>query len=171
MRKILFLDVDGVLNNRETVKKGIHFPIDPYCAFLVGKIQLDTGCEVVLSSSWRGLDTAVQEIKDRVVPLIDLTKHCCTGIRGVEIYKWIIENIPYDDREDTSKFRYAILDDEGDMLLWQKDHFFKTSFETGLTTEIANEVVRHLGLEQTPPEPVLEAWEGLEGCGPTPDSV
>ena len=137
MRKILFLDVDGVLNNRETVKMGVHFPIDPYCAFLVGKLQMETGCEVVLSSSWRHHDAAYQEINDRVVPLIGRTGNCCTGIRGAEIYKWIVDNIPYDDRRDDSKFRYAILDDESDMLLWQADHFYQTTFDTGITEHIA----------------------------------
>lgn len=145
MRKVVFLDVDGVLNHKETFKKGEHFPLDPYCAFLMGKIQLDTGCEVVLSSSWRKLEGAFEEVQKRVVPLIGKTESCCTGIRGVEIYRWIRDNIPYDDRDDPSKFRYAILDDDSDMLLWQKDHFFQTSFMAGgLTEEIAKRVTAHL---------------------------
>lgn len=52
MRKILFLDIDGVVNSEQSFKEGRqrdHHGIDPYMAFLVGKIQLDTGCEVVLS--------------------------------------------------------------------------------------------------------------------------
>lgn len=143
MRKILFLDIDGVVNNRETVKKGVHFPIDPYCAFLVGKIQLETDCQVVLSSSWRHMPGAVEEINDRVVKLYDTTKSCCTGIRGAEIYEWIVRHIPYDERGE-NHLRYAILDDESDMLLWQKDHFFQTSFDTGITDEMAERVIEHL---------------------------
>ena len=58
MRKVLFLDIDGVCNSVRYMKSGAHRPgsmlgIDPYPAFMVGKIQLDTGCEVVLSSTWR----------------------------------------------------------------------------------------------------------------------
>lgn len=148
MRKVLFLDIDGVVNHQDTFKKGEHFPLDPYCAFLVGKIQLDTDCEVVLSSSWRKLDEAVEEVKKRVVPLVGITGSCCSGIRGVEIYNWMVKNVPYDDRHDPSKFRYAILDDDSDMLLWQKDSFFQTSFTAGgLTEEIAKKVTAHLNGE------------------------
>jgi hypothetical protein len=142
-KKVLFLDIDGVVNHKETFRKGEHFPLDQYCAFLVGKIQLETDCVVVLSSSWRILEEAVEEVKKRVVPIHDVTGRCCSGIRGVEIYNWINKNIPYKMRDTT--FKYAILDDESDMLLWQKDHFFQTGFLTGgLTEEIANKVIAHL---------------------------
>lgn len=146
MKKILFLDIDGVVNNRETFKKGELFPIDPYCAFLVGRIQLETECEVVLSSSWRHHPESVAEVSKRVVPIIDTTGRCCSGIRGVEIHNWISKHFPWEVREDPEQFRYAILDDDSDMLLWQKDHFFQTSFDKGgLTDEIAERVIEHLG--------------------------
>jgi hypothetical protein len=80
----------------------------------------------------------------RFAPFIDKTPSCCSGIRGCEIYKWIIDHIDYDIRDDKSKFRYAIIDDEGDMLLWQKDDFFQTSFETGITPEVVDRVIKHL---------------------------
>ena len=88
-------------------------------------------------------EEAVEEIKKRVVPIHDITGRCCSGIRGVEIYNWINKNVPYEERDTT--FRYAILDDDSDMLLWQKDHFFKTEFNGGgLTEEIAQKVISHL---------------------------
>ncbi len=50
-------------------------------------------------------------------------------------------------RINRDQLRYAILDDESDMLLWQKDHFFQTSFENGgLTEEIAKKVTEHLNV-------------------------
>lgn len=145
--KILFMDVDGVLNTQESFKKNpkVHFPIDPYCAFLVGKIQLDTDCKVVLSSSWRHHKESVAYINERVVPILDITGHCCSGIRGAEIYSWIEKNVPWDVRKEGGPFRYAILDDDSDMLMWQEEHFFKTSFTNGgLTKEIAEAVTSHL---------------------------
>lgn len=148
MTKILFLDIDGVVNHKETFKKGVHFPIDPYCAFLVGKIQLDTDCIVVLSSSWRHLKDGVKEINDRVVPIFDTTGSCCSGIRGVEIYNWLKNKYTYEEMQSPD-FRYAILDDESDMLLWQKDDFFQTSFYNGgLTEEIAMKVIAHLNRDK-----------------------
>ncbi len=144
--KILFLDIDGVCNSEETFHKypKAHFPIDQYMAFLVGKIVLETDCKVVLSSSWRHHDESVKEIEKRIIPIFGKTGNCCTGIRGAEIYEWIQKNVPYEDRKEGGSFRYAILDDDSDMLLWQKDHFFKTSWKTGLTDEIAQNVIKHL---------------------------
>ncbi len=135
--KILFLDVDGVLNHIDTFKKdpAAHFHIDPYCAFLVGKIALDTDCKVVLSSSWRGHKESVDYINARVVPLFDKTVRLGV-IRGEEIKEWL-------DRHPEVT-RYAILDDDSDMLSEQMHNFFQTSFHSGgLTEDIAKAVTAH----------------------------
>ncbi len=145
MKKIIFLDIDGVLNNRETLRKVQRSSdmIDPYLVLLVNRIVEATGADIVLSSSWRhGHWDALRT--QFPFKLIDRTGSCCAGIRGVEILEWIRKNIPYHDRDDGSKFRYAILDDESDMLLWQKDHFFQTTFETGITEEVVQKVINHL---------------------------
>jgi histidinol phosphatase-like enzyme len=148
--KILFLDIDGVLNSEETLKKntrGAHefhgvVGIDPYLALLVNRIIEETGCEVVLSSSWRGSAHAHAYIEMCIGhKLKDITPRCCTGIRGVEIYRWIQENIPHTERD---ALKYAILDDDSDMLLWQKDNFFQTSFKTGITEEMSKTIIAHL---------------------------
>ena len=136
--KILFLDIDGVVNSKDTITRSHRgvIGIDPYMAFLVGKIQLDTGCSVVLSSSWRHHEAGREEVKKAVVDFIDYTGDCCSGIRGVEIYNWL--------KKHPEVTKYAILDDEGDMLLWQKDNFFQTSWNTGITEDIAKAVTKHL---------------------------
>lgn len=147
MRKILFLDIDGVLNSKEDQMRGLFktdFPIDMHKAFMVGKIVLDTDCEVILSSAWRHHPESVEQINKRVVPIKDKTGHCCTGVRGAEIHQWLSRNVEGFSSTYEGDFRIAILDDDGDMLLWQKDHFFQTSFETGITEEIMNKVIEHL---------------------------
>lgn len=150
--KILFLDIDGVCNSEETFRKDgkCHFPIDPYMAFLVGKIQLDTGCKVVLSSSWRHHPESVEHVHRRIVNIYDTTgsepldptrpsgvENCQ---RGREIKAWI-------DSQKYKVDRYAILDDDSDMLPEQLPNFFKTSWKTGLTEEIAKKVIEHLNNE------------------------
>ena len=146
--KVLFLDVDGVLNCEETFKSSNRFRgvigLDPYMGLLVNRIIEATGCVVVLSSSWRGSKEGEEEVERQISSkLYDRTGRCCTGIRGVEIYQWIVKNVAWAHRpENGGDFRYAILDD--DMLLWQKDHFFQTSSKTGLTDEIAEAVKTHL---------------------------
>lgn len=136
--KVLFLDIDGVVNRRENFNPANGrslYPIDRYCAFLVGKIKLDTGCEVVLSSSWRHHPDGVEAVEKDVVPIIDITP-TLRGIRGTEIQKWLDEHPEVE--------RYAILDDDSDMLVSQAPNFFKTTFEDGLTKEIADAVTEHL---------------------------
>lgn len=111
------------------------YPIDSYCAFLVGRIQLQTGCEVVLSSSWRHHPEGVQNVSERVVRLLDKTPYL-PGIRGDEIQAWLDLHPEVD--------KYAILDDDMDMLVGQAPNFFKTTFKEGLTDEIAEAVIKHL---------------------------
>lgn len=142
MKKILFLDIDGVLNSEETLK---HYTrgdsqIDPYLTLLVRRIIEATGCEVVLSSSWRKGERTREEARN-AVPFTDVTPSCCTGIRGAEIYQYMNRRFSHEERQN---LRYAILDDDGDMLLWQKDSFFQTSFKTGITEEIVEKVIAHL---------------------------
>lgn len=133
--KVLFLDVDGVLNSRSTTNFKDLYPIDPYMAFLIGRIQLQTSCAVVLSSSWRYHPDGVKNVSERVIELLDTTP-LINGSRGEEIQKWLDAHPGVE--------RYAILDDDTDMLDEQLPNFFKTTFETGLTDEIAEKVIKHL---------------------------
>lgn len=136
--KILFLDIDGVVNSRSTTDfRNNLYPIDPYMAFLVGKIQLDTGCYVVLSSSWRLHPDGVAAVKKSIVDVLDITPSF-SDTRGEEIQGWLNIHGPAVEK-------YAILDDDTDMLDKQFPNFFKTTFESGLTPEIAEKVTNHLG--------------------------
>lgn len=132
--KILFLDIDGVVNSRlSTDFRNNLYPIDPYMAFLVGRIQLQTGCEVVLSSSWRLHPDGIQKVRESIVDVLDKTPYL-GGPRGNEI-KWWLDNHPEVEK-------YAILDDDSDF--YPDQHLFKTTFEEGLTDEIAEAVIKHL---------------------------
>jgi hypothetical protein len=145
MIKVLFLDCDGVINSEECMTRGLFktdFPVDPYMAFLVGKIQLDTDCKVVLSSSWRHHEPSVEKLNKQLVPIFDKTPslpllggaEMCE--RGKEIKAWL------DEHPEVKK--YAILDDDSDMLPEQLPNFFKTTWKKGITEEIAQKVIKHL---------------------------
>lgn len=134
-KKILFLDIDGVVNCKTSSFMTDLYPLDRYAAFLVGKIVLDTDAEVVLSSSWRKHPEGMAVIAKHVVSLFDRTGEE-GSIRGDEIQAWL------DRHPEVTK--YAILDDDSDMLESQKPNFFQTSWETGLTEEIAKKVTEHL---------------------------
>lgn len=136
--KILFLDIDGVVNKQDNFNPAFTdniYPIDSYCAFLVGRIQLQTGCEVVLSSSWRHHPEGVQNVSERVVRLLDKTP-TSDKYRGDEIQMWLDKHPEVD--------KYAILDDDMDFYAYQAPNYFKTTFEEGLTDEISRSVIEHL---------------------------
>lgn len=134
--KVLFLDIDGVVNKRENFNPAggrTPYPIDRHCAFLVGKIQLDTDCKVVMSSSWRNLPEALKSVNDTVVPIHDVTPNR-SGVRGSEVKAWL------DEHPEVT--HYAILDDDADFYDYQP--LFKTTFVDGLTEEIAKQVTDYL---------------------------
>lgn len=150
--KVLFLDIDGVVNKRENFNPANNpgpYPVDAYCAFLVGRIQLQTGCEVVLSSSWRHHPDGVKHVSERIVKLLDKTPDSAhwDGIirhargrdwphelRGDEVNAWL--------EKHPEVTRYAILDDDSDF--YDDQPLFRTTFEEGLTDEIAEKVIEYL---------------------------
>ena len=146
--RIIFLDIDGVLNSHEWFEKREKIElteenymaqdIDPAALQRFQTLLADTGASVVLSSSWRKLPERVEYLKKHVCDIIAITPECDSGIRGAEIYMWWSRN-----KRLLGEPQYAIIDDDSDMLLWQKDNFFQTSFMTGLTEEICQKVRDH----------------------------
>lgn len=53
--KVLFLDIDGVLNNLKILTEAGCSGIDPQCVRELNRIVAVTGCRIVISSSWRYL--------------------------------------------------------------------------------------------------------------------
>lgn len=136
MKKILFLDVDGVLNNAKTPLDTEGHAIDAYMAFLVGRIHLNTGCQVVLSSAWRHSPKDVEFLQKRLnIKFYGITPSLPNKPRGEEIDAWLYEHPEVE--------RYAIIDDENDMLVSQMKNFFKTNYHEGLTTEICERIISH----------------------------
>ena len=157
-KRIVFLDIDGVLNSidfymKRTPKQG---DIDIECIKRLNKLK-DIGTEIVISSSW-GYDEGRTEktLKEcgLELPIIGYTEHFYTDwlCRGNEIEKWLIVNykgmgtkygvskddgIPYyrKDFGNNIDYEYVIFDDDTDFLLGQKDNFIQTNERTGLSDE------------------------------------
>ena len=142
--KVLFLDIDGVVNSEEFFEKrskGLHpTDIDNYMALLVNRIVEAAKCKVVLSSSWRGYAPGEAEIERMIgVKIHDRTPRSTESMaRGKEIKEWLDEHPEVD--------RYAIVDDDNDMLPEQLHNFFQTDWKVGLTDEIAKNITDHLNL-------------------------
>lgn len=133
--KVLFLDIDGVLNSEEyaiSLGKGGMLGIDPEKVKILDRIIEATGAKIVISSSWRGSSDLLADIRSSVGEYIGITPRL-SGIRGAEVKAWLIDN--WVDR-------YAILDDDSDFYKYQP--LFKTSWKKGLTDEIADRVIEYL---------------------------
>lgn len=147
---VLFLDVDGVLNNRAAFAastKGGSKVLDEAC--IVRLARLVKACEsvcktkIVLSSTWRLYGRHVNHLK-RQLRKHGLRIHAMTDskgpVRGDEIQRWLDAN-PVDcvthhgERLEmiTTNCRFVILDDDSDMLPEQLSFFVQTNMDTGLT--------------------------------------
>lgn len=137
--KILFLDVDGVINSedyavyRYAAKKydSDEF-IDERAVAFLNYIIDKTQAKIVLSSSWRGnFDETYERLKKVGFKynFFDKTPYLESRHRGSEIQKWI------DEYEKTHKplESYVILDDDDDMLDEQSEHFVHCNCVHGLT--------------------------------------
>lgn len=136
---ILYLDIDGVLNNSASLAKRIEF--DPVNVAAVGEVlEAFPECTVVISSSWR-IFASVMEIRryvkdaggkwaDRINGETKVLKE-----RGHEIQE-------YQDRSGNQP--YVILDDDCDMLAEQMDCFVKTDHKVGFTDWDADRAIRIL---------------------------
>lgn len=140
MSKILFLDIDGVANCRSTKQRfGVFIGIDPKMVAEIKRIVKATGCLIVLSSTWRLDGESRVHVRKKVCAYLDITGRDPSGFRGAEVKRWLENN---GDLHRVSN--YAILDDDSDF--YPDQHLFQTSFQTGLTREIANKVIEHLGV-------------------------
>lgn len=138
--KVLFLDVDGVLNNNDDFKgaRSTFVICDTKVDRLIRLIK-ELGLKVVLSSTWRTSVAHVEYLKDKgVISPLWMHDDWRTGekwrsyVRGEEIQEWL------DKHPEVTA--YAILDDYSDMLDCQLDRFVRTNEEHGLTDEDCEKV-------------------------------
>jgi hypothetical protein len=162
--RVIFLDIDGVLNNatkgtRRTIKgmKGYHLN-DPRCVALLNNLTDVTQAKIVISSTWRLGETL--ENMQKICKCMGITAEVIGmtpslrfpgAVRGNEILAWIKSNEHiYGNYHNFQN--YVIIDDDSDMLLWQKDNFVLTDGEYGLTRRGIAKAYRILMQEYPPYE-------------------
>lgn len=132
--KIIFLDVDGVLNNEswliKCAEESHYYPIrhslEHRALSLLAHIVRETGASVVISSSWRKIRSAKESLLFYLdhwnIPLAGETPDV-GGIRGDDIQAWLDEHPEVE--------RFVILDDDDDMgdLI---PHLVQTTWKNGL---------------------------------------
>lgn len=136
--KVLFLDVDGVLN---TTKSKSFYSLGKSYLRRLSEVVEKTGCRVVISSTWRKdpfmLKVLRKRLQYRGIEIYGTTPIAKSGPRGAEIQAWLLDH-------EGSVEKYAILDDGVDMLQTQLPNFFQTDPDHGLTPTIAYRVIYHL---------------------------
>ena len=140
--KIIFLDIDGVMNNGDLLQHEGWDAIGEEFLQRLKTIVAATGARIVLSSTWRlserNRDLVDQALGRHNMMVMDVTADFWTKPRGFEILEWLSRH------KNTGQF--AVLDDTDEAGVGiGKENFFQTDFEFGLTDEIVQRVIDHLG--------------------------
>ena len=172
--KIVFLDIDGVLNSHEYIRerapekeRGSIIGIDPVAVVRLNRLVRETRAEIVVSSTKRAGRTRAQLIEmleergfvgvvrgmtpEHVVPTpggLYVAER-----RGHEIGAWL-EAAP---RYGVEVESFVILDDDRDMA-HLADRLVKTSFDNGLTDA---DVDRAIAMLRAPPPLIVLPPQGL----------
>lgn len=151
--RVIFLDVDGVLNTSDLIRQFGSDHIDDVLVTLLARIVKETNAQIVLSSTWR-----IRE-RDKVLVAKALARHGLeifdsTPViqrpgefveRHEEIRAWIERtNRLCDEFQVNNKVeKFAIIDDFDDANV--EGSFFQTNENHGITVEIVDKIIQHLG--------------------------
>lgn len=161
MNKVIFLDIDGVLNTKEfhskmtkdTPKDEFGYAFDPVAVANLAHIIEETGAVIVISSSWkfygvtrlremwklrnlpgRVLDITPNTISDDILLNANLEEMELGVCRGNEIKEWL-------SKHQGKVSNYVIIDDFDDLLPEQEDHAVITDTLIGVTEWDANKAI------------------------------
>lgn len=162
--KIIFLDINGVLNherfyemrqlklNDAATREHPFNEIDADCVANLNWLIQGSGAKVVISSTWRhGRNAAwfsdfLKEFnfKGEIIDVTPSLKSENYIFRGNEIYEWLNRNKDLLGCEQWRFRDYVILDDDSDMLFWQRNNFLLVDRSVGLTKGLAYRAFRIL---------------------------
>lgn len=139
--KILFLDIDGVLNSREFNKRiGDCTSVSPKLIEKINRVIRETECKIVVSSTWRLYHNKIElyaflssyGFNGEIIGYTPDLKG--EKGRGQEINQWLSQN--------PQVTAFAIVDDDSFDI--SSDKLVKTSFDVGITDENANKLIEIL---------------------------
>lgn len=141
--KVIFLDIDGVLNHEKYYISRCDSDNRPYplsefdtdAVERLNEITDVTGAKIVISSSWR-FDVGIHNTLKAVGvtgDIIGITKYITKPTD--DGYVHVDRGFEIQDFLDSNKYitNYVILDDDTDMLHHQLDNFVHTSYVDGLS--------------------------------------
>ena len=135
LSKVIFLDIDGVLNCQRTSNpRHLPYIIDDALLTRLRQLVDRTDASVVLSSTWRYDPAGIFSAKRYGIPFIDVIPDLPHEPRRKEILQWL--------QEHPEVTRYIVIDDEDDDL--DRLPLFQPSSRTGLTEEIVTGAADYL---------------------------
>jgi hypothetical protein len=133
--KVLFTDIDGVLNRRKTHNpRKFPYVVDPLLLERFEKVVEATQAKVVLSSTWRYDPAGLFSAKHWGIRFEDVLPDMPGRPRRDEILSWLSAN--------PAATRYAVLDDEDDEL--DDLPLFQPNDREGLSDEICAGLIAYL---------------------------
>ena len=133
--RVIFLDIDGVLNCGSTTNpRKLPYVVEPRLLELLKRLLTLADAKVVLSSTWRYDPAGVFSAKHWGIPFIDVIPDMPARPRRDEIVAWL--------KTHPEVERYAVIDDEDDEL--DDLPLFQPSARTGLNDEIVDGVIAYL---------------------------
>ena len=170
MKKVIFLDVDGVLNSDRTLYEDISLEDD--LILNLKEIVDKTKAKIILSSSWRLSTEAIAKLMDKLDKFgLAISGMTCDGVDLdlLEKYKfdttkkYLYTKFDYDENKqikithdrgaeifkwlhDHDDCAYVILDDEIEDIkpYFNESAIVKTSYKTGLTKEDVKKAIQIL---------------------------
>jgi hypothetical protein len=133
--KVIFLDIDGVLNCKKTTNpRKLPYVVDRKLLGKFTRLVERTDAKVVLSSTWRYDPAGLFSAKHWGIPFMDITPDMPNRARRDEILAWL--------KKHPNVTRFVVLDDDDDEL--DQLPLFQPSAATGLTAKIVTGVANFL---------------------------
>ncbi len=136
--KVIFLDIDGVLNCGKTPNpRRLPYVIDPKLKKRLDALLERTGAKIVLTSTWRHDPAALFTLRRHDIRILDVVPDLPQQPRCEEILAWL--------KKTDRVTRYVVIDDEDDEL--DGLPLFQPSRRTGLSRKIVNGAAKYLAGE------------------------
>jgi hypothetical protein len=134
-QKIIFADIDGVLNcKRTTNPRKLPYVVDPPLLARFKDLVERSGADVVLSSTWRYDPAGLFSARHWGIPFVDVIPDLPDQPRRDEILVWL--------KQHGEVARFIVIDDEDDEL--DGLPLFQPSAATGLTEKIVDGAAAYL---------------------------
>lgn len=140
--KIIFLDVDGVLQTPEDT-----YDFNPSKMRMLGEIVARTDAAIVISSDWRRNPSSIARLRSELLhyglTIFDITHFAERRVkRKEEIKKWL--------RENEGWTTVAIIDDDEYAMVYSPKEgrlirFFKIDGNVGITDDHVSKIIAFLG--------------------------